>query len=1206
MKDKIENNYLKHELYELIKKDESIFDFIQDSSLDGLWFWDLENPDNEWMNARFWIVLGYNPDEMPHKSSAWQDIINKDDLQVAIDNFTKHCEDPTHSYDQIVRYTHKNGSTVWIRCRGMAIRDVNGKPIRMLGAHHDITANKKTEFELIKAKEKAEENEEKYRALYENAPLSYQSLNEDGCFIDINPMWLKTLGYERHEVIGKWYGDFLHPDYIEHFRINFPVFKKQGHISDVQFKLRKKDNSFIHVSFEGCVGYTPDGKFKQTYCVFTDITEQKAIESALIRAKEKAEKSEERFNLAMKASSDGLFDWNLETNEIYYSPGWKKMLGYEEDELPNDFSIWANLTEPHDVAKSWELQQQLISKQLDRFVFEFKMKHKNGHWIDILSRAGAIFNNEGKAVRIVGNHTDITERKQNEIELQKAKEQAEAKQRELYLSQKTLKEAQKIAQLGNWEIDVKTGKLSWSDEILDIFEISPDEFNGTYSSFLEFVHPDDREKVNNAYSNSLITKIDYEIDHRIITPNNIIKILKEKCRSEFDEHGNPLKSFGIVQDITQQKLTEFELIKAKELAEASETKYKAAFQTSPDSVNINRMNGEYVEINEGFTRLTGYTADQAIGKLSSQIEIWAIPEDRKKLIDGLNNDGIVENLESLFRAKDGTLIPALMSAKIIHLNNEPHILSVTRAIVERKKMEQDLIKAKELAEESEEKFKEKHILLSNFIKHSPIYSFIKQVEPNLSKVMYASDNYFGMTGVTASDMVGKSMFELFPDEFAKKITSDDWNVVNNGKILVFEEDFNDKNYTTIKFPIISENEKFLAGFTIDITERKKNENDLIKAKEIAEDSDRLKTMFLHNMSHEIRTPMNGIIGFSEMLDKPYLSDEKRKYFSRIIQNSSRQLLRIIDDILEISTLETKQVKLNKTEFSLNDLLMEMFSIFSLKSNERNIPLYLKKALLDEHSFIVSDKLKINKILGNLLENALKFTSVGYIEFGYYFENLKVILYVKDTGIGISPENHALIFVRFSQESKEISSSLGGLGLGLSISKENAQLLGGAITLESEKGKGTTFYVSIPYEPIQKENSAVNNSETDAEDEYYVILIAEDEEVNFLFLEALFADEIDGNYKLIHAKNGKEAFDICLENKNIDIVLMDLKMPIMNGFEAAEKIKEIAPKLPIIAQTAYSTEQDKQLALKHGCDEFISKPIDKEHLFELVNKHLKIK
>ncbi|PLX19888.1 MAG: hypothetical protein C0599_10065, partial [Salinivirgaceae bacterium] len=257
-----------------------------------------------------------------------------------------------------------------------------------------------------------------------------------------------------------------------------------------------------------------------------------------------------------------------------------------------------------------------------------------------------------------------------------------------------------------------------------------------------------------------------------------------------------------------------------------------------------------------------------------------------------------------------------------------------------------------------------------------------------------------------------------------------------------------------------------------ISERITLVKDLTEAKEKAENANQLKTEFLHNMSHEVRTPMNGIIGFSRMFDKPVLSDEKRKFYSKIVQNSSQQLLRIIDDILEISNLETKQEKIYETEFSLNDLLMELFSIFDLQAKERNLPIYIKKALHDGQSHLLGDRSKLSKIIGNLIENAIKYTNKGFVEMGYFIEKESLNIYVKDTGIGIAPENHEIIFERFSQENKEISKKLGGLGLGLSISKENAKLLGGDITVKSEKGKGSTFYLTIPFKPIQskKQNS----------------------------------------------------------------------------------------------------------------------------------------
>jgi len=419
-----------------------------------------------------------------------------------------------------------------------------------------------------------------------------------------------------------------------------------------------------------------------------------------------------------------------------------------------------------------------------------------------------------------------------------------------------------------------------------------------------------------------------------------------------------------------------------------------------------------------------------------------------------------------------------------------------------------------------------------------------------------------------------------------------------------------------------------AAFAVDITRLKSIEKDLVYknheyealneelkqlneelyfAKEKAEESDRLKTKFLNNMSHEVRTPMNGIIGFSEMLDNENITEEKRMYYSKIIRNSSYQLLRIINDILEISTLETRQEKVKEEQLSLNDFLMELFEVFNIKSKEQNIPLRINHTAADQQHVIITDKSKLHKILSNLLHNAIKFTPEGSIEIGYIVKDNKLTFYVKDTGIGISPENKEFIFERFAQEEKEISQEHGGLGLGLSIAKENARLLEGTITVESEKGKGSTFFVTIPYKPAPMHKKVLEGEDVSIElsgREKFTILIAEDEEINYLYFESLFEQELNGNYTLIHAKNGKEAVDVCIQNDHIDVVLMDLKMPVMNGFEATEKIKSILPNLPVIAQTAYSTESDRIKALDHGCDDFISKPLKKNEVINLLRRYLR--
>jgi len=336
-----------------------------------------------------------------------------------------------------------------------------------------------------------------------------------------------------------------------------------------------------------------------------------------------------------------------------------------------------------------------------------------------------------------------------------------------------------------------------------------------------------------------------------------------------------------------------------------------------------------------------------------------------------------------------------------------------------------------------------------------------------------------------------------------------------------------------------------------------------------------------------------------------LTNEKRKFYINIIQNSGNQLLRIVDDILEISELETEQVKVSENEVCLNDLLLELFSIFDIKAKESKIPLFLKKGLSDKDSAIITDKTKLNKILSNLLENALKFTNEGFIEFGYTIVNKEIEIYVKDTGIGIKADKQEIIFERFSQEDENTAPNYGGLGLGLSITKENTGLLGGKISVKSEKGKGSTFFVTIPYKPAYSNTEITSQSTIDNQKssvEKYTILIVEDEEFSYLYLETLL-EKFDLNYSILHAKDGKEAVEMCKTNSKIDFVLMDLKMPIMNGYEATKHIKEFRSELPIVAQTAYSSTADKNKAISVGCDDFISKPISKEALISMIDKHL---
>jgi len=642
--------------------------------------------------------------------------------------------------------------------------------------------------------------------------------------------------------------------------------------------------------------------------------------------------------------------------------------------------------------------------------------------------------------------------------------------------------------------------------------------------------------------------------------------------------------------------------------EESEAKYKAAFHTSPDSININTLEGRYVDINEGFTQLTGYTREDVIGKLSADINIWAIPEDRVKLVDGLRKFGIVNNLESKFRLKDGTFKISLMSARILNVDNQPHILSVTRDITERKKMEEEVIKAKERAEQNEIELKKRGSILHAIINNIPFDLWARDnqqvcfIQNESSKKYW--DNLIGH--MPAQQDIAAETLELWLENNRK---------VYAGATINEEVEYVDK-YNVVRHmqniiaPIIDNDEILgILGLNIDISDRKMFEKELIAAKEKAEESDRLKTAFLQNMSHEIRTPMNAIIGFSEMLNKTGLSPEKRQSFTEIIINSSKQLLVIVSDILAISTLEAGLEKATIESTSINAILVDLLAEHNPTADEQNISLYLKQGLPDKHATIFTDGDKLRQILTNLLNNALKFIHKGYIEFGYQIIDLQGCMYlqfyVKDTGIGIKPEWQERIFERFHQVDISINKDIkyGGTGLGLSISKAYTELLGGKMWLQSEYGIGSVFYFTIPYNPVDM-NILTNQQDLLVLNSMLpTVLIAEDEEFNYLFVEELL---IKHSIYSLHAKDGLQAVELCRNNPQLKLVVMDLRMPELDGYEATVQIREFRPDLPIIALTSFALPPDIQKSTKYNFNAYLTKPLDHKKFSALIGEYLNIK
>lgn len=379
---------------------------------------------------------------------------------------------------------------------------------------------------------------------------------------------------------------------------------------------------------------------------------------------------------------------------------------------------------------------------------------------------------------------------------------------------------------------------------------------------------------------------------------------------------------------------------------------------------------------------------------------------------------------------------------------------------------------------------------------------------------------------------------------------------------------------------------------------------LIKAKLKAEEGDLLKASFLANLSHEIRTPMNAINGFTELILNTDIDEKERIEYLNVIQKNGQNLVSIIDDLIEMSKIDANQITPNFTEINLESCIEELYKTVKVTiPKKKPLKFKLYKSTVPAAYNIITDEIKLKQVIINLLTNAIKYTDEGMVRFKYEIdeENNLIHFTIQDTGSGIDENHHKHVFDRFKRIENDQSITVGGLGLGLSISKAYIEILGGTISLESKVGQGSVFYFSIPLKYAKVEHIVVKpiREKELVKSEDRVILIAEDDNVNFLLFQKMMKDKA---YQIIRAVNGQEAVDICINNSDIDLVLMDIKMPVMNGFEAIEQIRPIRPKLPIIAQTAYSSSEDKAKIEKAGFDDYITKPLNRDRLFELINRY----
>lgn len=662
-------------------------------------------------------------------------------------------------------------------------------------------------------------------------------------------------------------------------------------------------------------------------------------------------------------------------------------------------------------------------------------------------------------------------------------------------------------------------------------------------------------------------------------------IIEESATAYYDGNGNIEFYEGIVEDITERKRTQ-------ERIQENEERFRKIFEEGPLGMVIVNSDMHFVRANAAFSRMTGYSEQELFVLTFKNI---THPEHLEKDVENirklLHGEIPLYKTEKRYITKNKSIIwGSLTSTAIRDTNgNFLYFLSMVEDITDRKEAEETIR------------------TLGNAIEQGPSAIVIANEE---GKIEFVNNQFISNTLYSMEDVKGKNPRVFNPGHLSEKEFDHMWETLRRGEIWKGEMQNRRKDksifWEEITISTLRSTQGNITHYILimnDVTEKKQMLNDLIAAKEKAEESDRLKSAFLANMSHEIRTPMNIILGFAEQLNDPELTDEEKEEYISIIEKSGRGLLSIFNDIVCISKVEAGQMSVSVSDVNVNELIDKICFTFKEQAEQKGLLLIHDYGLSQRNVFIRTDREKVNTILTNLVKNAIKFTREGRIETGYKQTGNFLEFYVKDSGQGIKPELHQVIFEPFRQGSESLRRNYDGMGLGLSISKAYVEMLGGIIKVESLPEKGSVFYFTLPFNASEEQKNIIFPEEStfisDTAHGKLKILIVEDNEFSAELLGKMFKMKARG---MLFAKTGTQAVELCRNNPDIDLVLMDIQLPEMNGVEATREIRKFNTHVIIIAQTAFVYTHNREEAIEAGCDDYITKPIDQALLRKLLREH----
>ncbi len=740
------------------------------------------------------------------------------------------------------------------------------------------------------------------------------------------------------------------------------------------------------------------------------------------------------------------------------------------------------------------------------------------------------------------------------------------------------------------------------------------------NTFMPLVHEDDREATARAFETLKSPPHYVEIEQRAKTVNGW-RWLSWADTAILDDHGKVKEIIGVGRDITDKKASENELIEKNNFIQT-------VLDNLPIGLALNRINeGDAFYQNKKFEDIYGWDAD-TLNNIKAFFES-VYPDETyrqqltEKIMDDINS-GDTERMKwenIVITQQDGS--KRIVNAVNIPLYDQNTMVSTVMDVTNQKRAEQiqkilfkitDAVGLKSSLEEviaviKKELgvlmdcqnlyvafFDEDTDMLHTRYQHNDVDDTPEwQAEGSLTGLVVKQKKSLLVDQQSFQQLVNQGVVSLMgkPSKAWLGVPLFSQNAVIGA--LVVQSYDNPKAYKQSDVEMM----EFVSGQISLVLQKQKNLEDLLVAKLKAEESDRLKTSFLNNLSHEVRTPLNGIVGCADLLCSADDVSVEWSLYSGIIAKNSKHLTNIINDVICMSSIETGQETLSPHVFNINHLLANLYEDFSVLK-PLQIELSYEALLPETAATIQADEEKIKQVFINLLDNALKFTEKGSVVFGCQVQDAGLKFYVKDTGIGIEEQAQGYIFEKFRKLEHDQQKLYRGTGLGLSIAKAFVEMMGGKMGLESEKSKGSTFYFNLPLLTAEPKNMISQISMQPVDRKSLIIMLVEDEESNMVYLKSIFRNK---PIKLLQAYNGEEALAVFRQNPDIDLVLMDLKMNVMNGFEATKLLKQLKPNLPVIAVTAYALPSDKTKAFNAGCDDYITKPFRKDALVEVMGKYI---